>query len=118
MPTKKRVDSKRRLEQYTEEIERAQYVLRLYVSGATPTSTRAISNLKDLCERRLKGRYQLEVIDIFQQPELAKEQQIVAAPTLVQQLPVPVRRFIGDLSGLEGKLLGIEVRPARDPAGK
>ena len=87
------------------------YVLRLYVTGATPASIRAISNLKAICEQRLRGRFQLEVIDILQQPELAESAQIVAAPTLVKLLPLPLRRFVGDLTDLEGKLLAFDVRP-------
>lgn len=88
-----------------------QYVLRLYVTGVTPASTRAIANLKALCESRLKGCYQLEVIDIFQHPELAHKEQIVAAPTLVKLLPPPLRRFIGDMENLEAKLLGLDLHP-------
>ena len=89
------------------------YVLRLYVTGFTPAATRAIANLKAFCEERLRGRYQVEVIDIFQKPALAKDEQIYAAPTLVKLLPVPVQRFIGDLSGLDGKLFGLDVRLER-----
>lgn len=89
------------------------YVLRLYVTGFTPASTRAISNLKTLCQERLNGRFQLEVIDIFQRPALARGEQIIATPTLVKLLPVPMQRFIGDLSGLSGKLFGLDVRPKR-----
>jgi circadian clock protein KaiB len=118
MPNKKGTDSKRRLEQFAEKSRAAQYVLRLYVSGATPASTRAIANLRDICERRLKGSYQLEVIDIFQQPKLAEGEQIVAAPTLVKLLPPPIRRFIGDLSRLESKLLGLDIRPVEEPPGR
>jgi circadian clock protein KaiB len=84
--------------------------LRLYVTGATPASTRAIANLKTLCEGRLKGRFQLEVIDIFQRPALAEGEQIVATPTLVKVMPPPLRKFIGDLSNLEGKLFGLDMR--------
>ena len=87
------------------------YVLRLYVTGASAASARAIANLKALCERRLKGRYQLEVIDIFQRPTLAEGEHIIAAPTLVRVLPAPLRRFIGDLSDLDGKLFGLDVHP-------
>ena len=110
--------AKRGTEDVTESYERsasdadtASYVLRLYVTGATPASTRAITNLKDLCEKHLKGRFDLEVIDIFQRPELAQGEQIVATPTLIKKLPAPLRRFIGDLEGLEGKLLGLDVKP-------
>jgi len=85
--------------------------LRLYVTGATTVSARAIADLKALCERRLKGRFQLEVIDILQKPALAEDEHIIAAPTLVRVLPAPLRRFIGDLSDLDGRLFGLDVHP-------
>ena len=103
----------------TAEFERAlehaqderQYVLRLYVTGTTTRSRRAIENLRRLSEEYLHGRYRLEVIDIYQHPELAGQAQIVAAPTLVKQLPLPMRRFIGDLSDREQVLAGLELQP-------
>ncbi|MBO3271274.1 MULTISPECIES: circadian clock KaiB family protein [Hymenobacter] len=76
----------------------ADYVFQLFITGATPNSTRAVRNLKDICEQYLAGRYELQIIDIYQQPLLAKEEQIIAAPTLVRKRPLPVRRLIGDLS--------------------
>lgn len=85
------------------------YVLRLYVSGATPKSLRAIQNIKKLCEVRLKDRYDLEIIDIYQHPGLVAEDQIIAAPTLLKRLPLPVRKLIGDLSGTENVLLGLDL---------
>jgi circadian clock protein KaiB len=93
------------------ESDRQVYVLRLYVTGASAVSARAIANLKALCEQRLKGRFQLEVIDILQNPALAEGEHIIAAPTLVRVLPAPLRRFIGDLSDLDGKLFGLDARP-------
>ena len=87
------------------------YVLRLYVTGMTPRSTRAVENVRAICEEHLQGRYDLEVIDIYQQPTLAMREQIVAAPTLVRKLPLPLRRIIGDLSGNERVLLGLDIRP-------
>jgi circadian clock protein KaiB len=78
-----------------------QYAFRLYVTGATPRSARAIQNLKGFCENHLKNKYEIEVVDIFQQPELAKGQHIIAAPTLVRHFPLPLRRFIGELSNVE-----------------
>jgi circadian clock protein KaiB len=81
------------------------YTLRLYVSGATPCSTRAIENVKTLCEEHLPGRYDLEVVDIYQQPGLAEGDQILATPTLVRRLPLPLRRLVGDLSDPE-RVLG------------
>lgn len=103
----------RRYEDHFAILEKQTYVLRLYVTGFTPLSTRAITNLKSFCEEHLSGRFQLEVVDIFQRPALAKGEQIVATPTLVKLLPVPMQRFIGDLSGLGGKLFGLDVRPRR-----
>jgi circadian clock protein KaiB len=88
------------------------YVLRLYVTGMTPRSTRAIENVRTICEEHLRGRYELEVIDIYQQPTLARGEQIVAAPTLIKKLPLPLRRVIGDMSSTERVLLGLDVRPA------
>lgn len=86
------------------------YVLRLFVSGLTPNSRKAIDNVKRICEENLEGRYELEIIDIYQQPIFAKEGQIVAAPTLVKELPPPLRKFIGDMSNTERILLGLDVR--------
>jgi circadian clock protein KaiB len=83
------------------------YVLRLYVTGNTPKSIRAINNLKAICEEFLDGRFELEVIDLYQQPHLAKGSHIVAAPTLVKHLPEPVRRIIGDLSDRQKVLVGL-----------
>jgi circadian clock protein KaiB len=87
------------------------YVLRLYVAGATPRSTEAIVNIKKVCEEHLKGRYQLEVIDIYQQPVLAKGEQIIAAPTLVKKLPLPLRKFIGSMADVDRILVGLDLKP-------
>jgi len=89
------------------------YILRLYVTGITPRSTKAIVNVKKICEEYLKGRYELEVIDIYQQPKLAKGEQIIAAPTLIKKLPLPLRRLIGDMSDTEKFLVGIDLRPRK-----
>ena len=89
------------------------YHLRLYISGASARSTRAVLNIKLLCEEHLRNRYVLEVVDIYQQPERAREGQVVASPTLVKHLPLPIRRFIGDLSNKEKLLLGLDVRPSQ-----
>ncbi|HEX5454994.1 MAG TPA: circadian clock KaiB family protein [Stellaceae bacterium] len=86
------------------------YLLRLYVTGMTPRSTEAFASIKAICDEHLEGRYDLEVIDIYQHPALAKDEQIIAAPTLVKQLPPPLRRLIGDLSDEERVLLGLELR--------
>ena len=93
-----------------EDIGKGNYVLRLYVSGMTPNSIRAIENIRTICAEHLEGRYQLEIIDIYQQPIFAKEGQIVAAPTLVKELPPPLRKFIGDMSQTEKILLGLDLR--------
>lgn len=82
------------------------YVLRLYITGTTARSLRAIANIKNICESHLKGRYQLEVIDIYENPSLGKGEQIIASPTLIRKLPLPLRRLIGDLSNTERILLG------------
>ncbi len=89
----------------------ARYVLRLYITGSTPQSSRAVENIKAICETRLKGRYELEVIDLYQKPELAQGRQIVVAPTLVKQLPPPLRRLIGDLSNTQRVLLALDIKP-------
>jgi len=86
------------------------YVLRLYITGTTPRSVSAIRNIRKICEEHLKGAYDLEVIDIYQQPVLAKGGQIIATPTLVKKLPFPLRRFIGDMSNTEQILLGLDLR--------
>jgi circadian clock protein KaiB len=80
------------------------YVLHLYVTGMTPRSQHAIENIRTLCEEHLAGRYELKIVDIYQQPELARGAQIIAAPTLVKSLPLPLRRLIGDMSD-EGRVL-------------
>jgi circadian clock protein KaiB len=88
-----------------------EYVLRLYVAGTTSKSIRAVANIKEICESSLKNRYDLEVIDIYQQPVLVKGEQIIAAPTLVKKLPLPLRKFIGDMSDTERILVGLDLRP-------
>jgi len=87
------------------------YVLRLYVTGSTQKSSRAIANIRALCEQHLQGRYDLEVIDIYQQPVLAKGEQIIAAPTLIKKLPAPLRKVVGDLSDAGRVLMGLDLRP-------
>jgi circadian clock protein KaiB len=88
----------------------AQFLLRLYVTGFTPTSTHAIEQVRALCEAHLPNRYKLDVIDLYQVPSLAREHQIVATPTLIKELPGPLRRFIGDLSAVETVLFGSDLR--------
>ena len=85
--------------------------LRLYTAGQTPKSVRAFNNLKRICEEYMPGRYQIEVVDLLRNPRLAKEDQIVAIPTLVRKLPQPLRKIIGDLSDTERTLVGLQLRP-------
>ena len=87
------------------------YLLRLFVSGMTPSSLRAIKNIRDICETHLHNRCELEVIDIYQHPEMGRTEQIVAAPTLIKKLPMPLRKFIGDLSDKDKILVGLDLVP-------
>ncbi len=89
-----------------------EWELRLYVAGQTPKSLTAFANLKEICEKHLKGSYKIEIIDLLENPKLAKGDQIIAIPTLVRKLPVPVRKIIGDLSDTERVLIGLDLRPA------
>lgn len=91
------------------------YVLRLYVTGMTERSAQAIATIRSICKERLRGRYDLQVIDIYQYPKLAKDEQIIAAPTLVKKLPLPLRRFIGALSDRDRVLLGLDLIPDSTP---
>jgi circadian clock protein KaiB len=84
--------------------------LRLYVAGQTPKSITAFANLKQLCEKHLAGRYQIDIVDLVKQPHLAQNDQIVALPTLVRKLPEPLKRIIGDLSNLEKVMVGLDLR--------
>jgi len=86
-----------------------EYVLRLFVTGMTTRSSRAVNNLRTICDEYLQGRYELEIIDIYQQPALTKGEQIVAAPTLIKKFPLPMRRIIGDMSNRDGVLLGLDL---------
>jgi circadian clock protein KaiB len=90
--------------------ERERYVLSLYVTGMTPKSTQAVANVQKLCDKHLEGRYELKVIDIYQQPQLAKGEQIIATPTLIKKLPLPLRKLIGDMSDTERFLVGIDLK--------
>jgi circadian clock protein KaiB len=86
------------------------YLLRLYVTGMTTRSTEAFASIKAICEERLQGRYELEVIDIYQHPQRAIDEQIIAVPTLVKKLPAPLRRLVGNLSNHDRVLLGLDLR--------
>lgn len=91
-------------------VESSRYVLRLYVAGTSPKSVNAIANIKKICEENLQGRYELDVIDLYQQPQLAQGEQIIALPTLIRELPPPLRRIIGDMSNTERVLVGLDIR--------
>ena len=90
---------------------KAHYLLKLYVAGVTRRSSSAVRSITDLCETYLKGRYTLEIIDIYQQPTLAAGEQIIAAPTLIKKLPLPLRRLIGDMANQDKILVGLNLRP-------
>jgi circadian clock protein KaiB len=86
------------------------YLLRLYITGQTPRSETSVRNLRKVCDEYLTGRFELEIIDIYQQPELAQEAQIIAAPTLIKQLPLPLRRLVGNLSDTQRVVLGLDLK--------
>lgn len=88
----------------------SEYILRLFVTGTSPNSVRAIGNLREICEQHLKGRYSLEIIDVYQQPEVAKKEQIIALPLLIKKSPGPESRLIGDMSETEKVLKGLGLR--------
>jgi circadian clock protein KaiB len=110
----KRTSTQAALEKAAAERPAQHYVLRLYVAGMTPRSKLAIQNIRKICEEHLHGRYELEVVDIYRQPVLAEGEQIIAAPTLVKKLPLPLRRFIGDMSNTERILVGMDLRSAEE----
>ena len=114
MATKKTKPTKAQaaLEQAGANQQAQRYVLRLYIAGMTPRSTLALQNIRQICEEHLHDRYDLEVVDLYQQPVLTEGEQIIAAPTLVKQLPLPLRRFIGDMSNTERILVGMDLRTA------
>lgn len=104
-------------EQFEDALEKSRHVkfhLRLYIAGGTTRSAIALEKIREVCESNLKDRYTLEVIDIYQQPELARESQIIAAPTLIKSLPLPLRRIIGDLSSVERILVGLNLQTIDD----
>lgn len=113
MVSKKIVTATGEYEKALETSHQEQYILRLYVTGLTQRSVKAITNVKELCETHLKARYELEVIDIAQKPHLAKDAQIIAAPTLIKKLPLPLRKLIGDMSDKEKFLVGIDLQPRK-----
>jgi circadian clock protein KaiB len=99
-----------KMEQPVSESLQTKYVLRLYINGSTLKSTLAVKNIKQVCEQHLNGRYDLEIIDICQQANLARDEQIVAVPTLIKRLPRPLRRLIGDLSDQNKVLFGLDLK--------
>ena len=111
MKQKQVKDSTKSFERVLKKSLKEKYVLRLYVTGMTPRSTRAIQNINKICDEELHGRFDLEVIDIYQRPLLAQGEQIIATPTLVKKLPLPLRRFIGDMSDTERIVLGLDLKP-------
>src|SRR5215510_164362 len=96
-------------------LKRAKYILRLYVTGSSTHSLKAIQNLKKICEEHLLDDYDLEVIDIYENPTAAREEQIIAAPTLVKKLPRPLRKFVGDLSNTQKILVGLDIYKRQEP---
>lgn len=112
---------KKKVKSLTEKLDLAKsvlskdkYILRLYITGTTSRSILAITNLKKICDEYLHGRYELEVIDLYQNPSLAKGDQIIAAPTLIKKLPLPFRHIIGDMSNKEKVLLGLDLREVKE----
>ncbi len=110
VPMRQSDETKRHLEKAALDRPNQRFTLRLYITGTTPASTRAIEQVRSICEEHLQGRYQLQVIDIYQTPALAKDHQIIATPTLIKELPAPLRRFIGDLSKAEKIFFGLDLR--------
>jgi circadian clock protein KaiB len=109
-----KVKAKRPKAQATDNITSATLELRLYVAGQTPKSLIALKNLKKICEEHLQGRYRLHVIDLVKTPQLAQDDQILAIPTLVRNLPHPIRKIIGDLSDTQRVLVGLDIRPGNE----
>ena len=106
------------METALKEHDNAKYVLKLYITGLTPRSQQALRNIERVCKHHLAGRFELQVIDIYQQPQLAKDDQIIAVPTLVKKLPTPLRKLIGDLSQEDRIILGLDLKPKDIPATK
>jgi circadian clock protein KaiB len=103
-------DTLAEFEKLVADLAQPHYVFRLYVSGSTPRSTLAIANVRAICERYLPGRFDLEVVDVYQQPAMAKSGQVVAVPTLIKELPLPAQRFVGDMSNTERIVIGLNLQ--------
>jgi circadian clock protein KaiB len=104
----------RALMKKAKESDKQKYVLRLYVAGMTHQSSQAVQNITRICEENLKGRYDLQVIDIYQQLTLARGEQIIAAPTLIKKLPLPLRKFIGNMADKGKILVGLDLQPKKE----
>ena len=111
MKTKKENSDKIKKGEIPVTTEKDKWILRLYVAGQTPKAITAFTNLKKICEEKLDGKFSIEVIDLLKNPQLGAEDQILALPTLVRKLPVPVRKIIGDLSNTERVLVGLDLLP-------
>ena len=111
MKTKKEISDKIKTGIKPDTTEKDKWILRLYVAGQTPKAITAFTNLKKICEEKLDGKFSIEVIDLLKNPQLGAEDQILALPTLVRKLPVPVRKIIGDLSNTERVLVGLDLLP-------
>jgi circadian clock protein KaiB len=114
MSEHKKVKAKTPRQPSSVDLKQEKFILRLFVAGTTPKSMHAIQDAQNLCEEHLGGRYQLEVIDIYQLPELARDEQIIAVPTLVKHLPLPLRKLVGDLSNSERVLIGLDLLSIND----
>jgi circadian clock protein KaiB len=113
MPGSRKKTTTERFEEALAQSKPEKYILRLYITGMTPRSALAIENIRTICEVHLKECYDLEIIDIYQNPTLAQGEQIIAAPTLIKKLPLPLRRLVGDLSNEERVLLGLDLQPKK-----
>lgn len=109
--TKRPQSAQEALEEAAREANEPKYVLRLYIAGMTPRSQQAVREVKAVCDTHLAGRYELEMIDIYQHPTLARDEQIIAVPTLIKKLPAPLRRLIGSMADMEKVLVGLDLRP-------
>jgi circadian clock protein KaiB len=104
-----KVSQKTKVEESEDNIIREEYVLQLFIAGLVPNSVRAITNIREICERFLKGRYKLKIIDIYDKPSFAIKEDIIAMPLLIKRLPLPEARLIGDLSNMEKVLKGLDI---------
>ncbi len=111
MARKKSTTAAQALEEAAKEAKSRRYLLKLYIAGLTPRSQEAIRSVTAICEEHLAGRFELEVIDIYQNPVLAKGEQIIAAPTLIKQLPLPLRKLIGNMADKDKVLVGLDLQP-------